>query len=164
MRRHEKKFIGKGWVRSQRIILYRFKRCCVLMLFYPVLMHMVLAQATATNHPVVVNCDVHHGACIQTVATVEVAFDIRPKPVKAMTDLTFKITLEGEQPKAPPYIDLGMPGMKMGPNRVLLQSTAKGVYEGSGIIVRCPSGKRIWRAKIILPDMGEAEFVFDVIY
>jgi hypothetical protein len=139
-------------------------RLCFWMLLYPLIMGMVPASVEATDHPVTVNCDVHHGACSQTVSGVDVTFDISPKPVKAMTDLKFKITLKGKQPETPPYIDLGMPGMKMGPNRVSLQATKKGVYEGVGIIVRCPSGKRIWRAKIILPDLGEAEFVFDVIY
>jgi hypothetical protein len=57
-----------------------------------------------------------------------------------------------------------MPGMKMGPNRVFLKFVRKGVYEGTGIIVRCPSGKRTWQANITLPDLGEAKFVFDVIY
>lgn len=164
MRWHVKKSIGKDCIRSQPTIWFRFKRCCIWMFFYPMLMNMVPAPAAATDHPVTVNCDVHHGACIQTVAAVEVIFDISPKPVKAMADLTFKITLRGEPPETPPYIDLGMPGMKMGPNRVSLHPTERGVYEGVGIIVRCPSGKRIWRAKIFLPDIGEAEFVFDVIY
>ena len=134
------------------------------MLLYPLIMGMVPASAAATDHAATINCDAHHDACSQTVSGVEVTFDISPKPVKAMTDLTFTITLKGEQPKTPPYIDLGMPGMNMGPNRVSLQATEKGGYEGVGIIVRCPSGKRIWRAKITLPDIGEAEFVFDVIY
>jgi hypothetical protein len=81
-----------------------------------------------------------------------------------MSDLTFRITLTGKQPAAAPYIDLGMPGMKMGPNRVLLKPLGDGVYEGTGIIVRCPSGKRIWKATVTVPDMGTAGFVFDVVY
>ena len=58
----------------------------------------------------------------------------------------------------------GMPEMKMGPNQVSLQASGKGVYEGTGIIVRCSSGKRIWKAAVVLPGIGIAEFIFDVIY
>ena len=111
-----------------------------------------------------VNCDIHHNTCTQKLSETEVILDIRPKPIKAMRNLTFKVTLKGKQPLDAPYIDLGMPGMKMGPNRVLLQSAGDNIYEGIGIIVRCPSGKRIWKATVTVPDMGSAEFVFDVIY
>ena len=90
--------------------------------------------------------------------------EISPKPVNAMSHLKFRIILTGNQPVAPPYIDLGMPGMKMGPNRVPLKSVGNGVHEGTGIIVRCPSGKKVWKAMVTVPNMGTAEFIFDVIY
>jgi hypothetical protein len=118
----------------------------------------------ATDHLDRVNCDVHHGPCSQKLQETEVLLDISPKPVKAMVDLKFTITLTGEQGASEPFIDLGMPGMKMGPNRVFLKSQGKGVYTGTGIIVRCPSGKRIWNAKVTVPGKGFVEFIFDVIY
>jgi hypothetical protein len=124
----------------------------------------VTVQAAETVRPVAVNCDVHSTLCRQTISGTEVTLDISPKPVNAMKELKFRITLAGKQPAAVPYIDLGMPGMKMGPNKVSLQARGKGVYEGTGIIVRCPSGKRIWKAAIALPGIGIAEFIFDVIY
>jgi hypothetical protein len=118
----------------------------------------------ATNQLVQANCDVHHGPCSQKLQRTEVLLDISPKPVKAMADLKFTIILTGEQGVSEPFIDLGMPGMKMGPNRVFLKSQGKGVYTGTGIIVRCPSGKRIWNATVTVPDKGFVEFIFDVIY
>jgi hypothetical protein len=118
----------------------------------------------ATDHLIQVNCDIHHGPCLQKLQGTEVLLDISPKPVKAMTDLKFTITLTGEQGMPEPFIDLGMPGMKMGPNRVFLKSQGKGVYSGTGIIVRCPSGKRIWKARVTVPGNGFVEFIFDVIY
>ncbi len=90
--------------------------------------------------------------------------DIDPKPVRAMEDLTFRVTLAGIQPEDLPYIDLGMPKMKMGPNRVRLKPGEGGGYTGNGIIVRCQSGRRTWFAKITIPGTGVAEFVFDVTY
>jgi len=114
-----------------------------------------------------INCDLHTDACTQTLAAgVAVTLEVTPKPIKAMQDLSFKISLTGKLPTVPkaPYIDLGMPGMKMGPNRVQLKSAENDTYEGRGVIVRCPSGRRIWRATVIIPAVGQADFIFDVIY
>ncbi len=132
------------------------------MLFFFVIILPITAEAT--DHTKMINCDIHHGTCTQSLQDTDVILDINPKPVKAMTDLKFMITLTGKQPVSQPYIDLSMPGMKMGPNRVSLKSNGKGVYTGSGIIVRCPSGKRIWKAAVTVPDTGSVEFIFDVIY
>jgi hypothetical protein len=93
-----------------------------------------------------------------------VSLDINPKPVKAMSELIFTVTFAGEIPAANPYIDLGMPEMDMGRNRVRMKSRGKGIFQGSGIIVRCPSGRRTWKANVTVPDMGSVEFIFDVIY
>ena len=110
------------------------------------------------------DCAIHKGGCQKAVAERLVGLDIFPKPVKAMTDLTFRVTLSGEPPPRPPYIDLGMPGMHMGPNRVILEKVSAGTYEGRGVIVRCPSGKKIWRATISIPEAGTVDFTFDVVY
>lgn len=111
-----------------------------------------------------VECDVHAGACMGHISDTIVSLDIEPKPVKAMHDLTFTVTFAGEQPAAAPYIDLGMPGMNMGRNRVILKPAGGLSYLGEGVIVRCPSGRRTWKAKVTVPEMGSVEFVFDVIY
>jgi hypothetical protein len=118
----------------------------------------------AADYSKMINCDVHKGTCKQKLQETDIILDISPKPVKAMTDLNFTITLTGKQGVSEPFIDLGMPGMKMGPNRVLLKSNGKGVYSGTGTIVRCASGKKIWKATVTVPDMGFVEFIFDVIY
>ena len=132
------------------------------MLFFFTLVLSITAQAT--DYSKMINCDIHHGTCTQKLQDTDIIIDISPKPVKAMTDLKFTITLTGKQGVSKPFIDLGMPGMKMGPNRVLLKSNGKGVYSGTGTIVRCPSGKRIWKATVTVPNMGSVDFIFDVIY
>ena len=83
-----------------------------------------------------------------------------------MKDLLFTVTFAGEPMSLQhdPYIDLGMPGMNMGPNRVLLKPSAASAYEGTGVIVRCPSGRKIWQATLTVPDVGAVRFVFHVIY
>jgi hypothetical protein len=110
------------------------------------------------------DCSIHASSCAKTVGDHKVELDIHPKPVTAMQDLTFRVSIFGDAIAQTPYIDLGMPGMHMGPNRVDLKQTAAMSYEGRGVIVRCPSGKRIWRATVTLPSIGKAEFTFDVVY
>ena len=110
------------------------------------------------------NCNIQEGSCTLDLSGYKVTLDIHPKPVKAMNDLTFRVTLTGEPLSSPPYIDLGMPGMKMGPNRVVLKEAGEGIYEGAGVIVRCSSGRRTWRATVTFSDLGEVKFIFDVLY
>lgn len=111
-----------------------------------------------------VNCDIQRGPCTQELAGMAVTLDILPRPVKAMKDLKFRVTVSGGEPVRAASIDLGMPGMDMGPNRVELRPVKDHVYEGEGVIVRCPSGRRTWKATVTLPESGKVEFVFDVLY
>ena len=111
-----------------------------------------------------INCNIHQTACFQELPGYTVKLDINPKPVSAMKDLSFQVLITGEKLQGNPFIDLGMPGMKMGPNRVHLKAVNDTTYVGKGVIVRCPSGRRIWRATVTLPQKGAAEFIFDVIY
>jgi hypothetical protein len=122
----------------------------------------VFASDTKTEG--IINCDIRNQPCVRQVSGGRIIFDIRPKPVKAMEDLTFEVKTEGLNLSGPPVIDLGMPGMKMGPNQVKLKMTDADLYQGTGIIVRCPSGRTIWQATVHLPGIGDADFVFDVVY
>jgi hypothetical protein len=83
-----------------------------------------------------VKCDIHAGPCRAAINGTEVSLEISPKPVKAMQDLTFTVSYAGEKPGADPYIDLGMPGMNMGRNRVTLKPAGESVFQGKGVIVR----------------------------
>jgi hypothetical protein len=110
------------------------------------------------------DCGIHESSCTKTIGNYSVELDVHPKPVTAMQDLTFRVSVTGDAISQAPYIDLGMPGMHMGRNRVDLKPSTTTSYEGQGVIVRCPSGKRIWRATVTLPSIGKAEFTFDVVY
>ena len=122
----------------------------------------ILPSASAADDQI--NCDAHKGVCSQSLGNHTISLEILPRPVKAMQDLVFKVSVSGIPPSKSPYIDLGMPAMKMGPNRVLLKPADPGHYEGKGVIVRCKSGRRTWFANVIIPEAGEVKFVFDVIY
>lgn len=149
-------------VKFQSIKTRLSKSLRIGMLFF--FMIIIPITAEPTDHSKMINCDVHHGTCTQNLQDSNVILDITPKPVKAMTDLTFTVTLTDKEGVSEPIIDLGMPGMKMGPNRIFLKTSGKGVYSGAGTIVRCPSGKKIWKATVTIPGKGSVEFVFDVIY
>ena len=124
------------------------------------------STSAADKYQKMINCDPNKSACKQQLEDITVVLDINPKPVKAMQELVFQVTLEGNNPRisSAPAIDLGMPGMDMGPNHVALKSIDNGKYRGKGIIVRCPSGRTIWQATVTVPDIGKVKFIFDVIY
>jgi hypothetical protein len=115
------------------------------------------------------DCDIHAGHCLKTIGNISVVFDCNPKPVKSMSESLFSVTLrEKDKPiqDASVEIYLTMPGMFMGDNRILLMHKERGRYEGKGVIVRCPSGKRIWKADVIigrpLKKTMHADYVFEV--
>jgi hypothetical protein len=111
-------------------------------------------------------CDLHRGPCTQPLSggMGTVTLEVSPKPVTAMSDLIFTVRITDISLPDMPYIDLGMPGMKMGPNRVSLKSEANGTFTGSGTIVRCPSGKTLWQITVTVPGAGTAEFRVNAVY
>ena len=81
-----------------------------------------VSLATEVN----VDCDIQSGGCEKQISTRTIQLEILPRPVKAMKDLTFQLKISGEPLSKAPFIDLGMPGMKMGPNRVILKKKRPG--------------------------------------
>jgi hypothetical protein len=119
------------------------------------------------------DCDIQDGPCIKKLSEdFLVEFDILPKPVNSMTANTFIVHLKkGETPVRDAVIslDLNMPGMYMGKNRTFLVHKQDGTYEGNGVIVRCPSGRKVWKAGITIemprldnPTNIAAEYIFKV--
>jgi len=88
----------------------------------------------------------------------EVLLSIAPWPPRAMRELDFTATLPGYAGKASPYVELSMEGMEMGRNRVDLSRGADGRFRGTGVIVRCPGGRRDWEATVTAPGAGKAVF------
>lgn len=134
----------------------------VFILFTFILLPAILEKPAAAE--ATPDCSINTASCTKTVNGRTVELDIHPKPVTALEDLTFQVSISGDAVATTPYIDLNMPGMHMGPNRVKLEQSTAVTYEGQGVIVRCPSGKKIWRATVVLPSIGKAEFTFDVVY
>jgi hypothetical protein len=123
---------------------------------------LVSYYAHAAGMPDRPDCDIDRGPCTKRIDNIEIALDINPKPVKAMKELSFTVNLRGSSGHEKLIIDLDMPGMYMGENRVLLKRSDDGEFTGIGVIPRCPGGKRLWRATIEIPDIGKVDFLFNV--
>ena len=145
-------------IKSELCIVFVGAMVLSLLVVIPLIADAPLAMEAKTD------CEIHTQGCQKELRGRTVELDIHPKPVTAMQDSVFRVKVSGAPLAQAPYIDLGMPGMHMGPNRVQLKNTGPGSYEGTGVIVRCKSGKRIWRATITLPDVGNVDFTFDVVY
>lgn len=109
-------------------------------------------------------CDMQKGPCTKNIAGLELTLEITPKPVKAMEELLFSVGIKGYLSEDMLVIDLAMPGMYMGGNKVILRKATDGRYVGKGIIPRCSSGRRLWSATVDVPRKGKAEYLFDIIY
>jgi len=92
----------------------------------------------------------------------EVLLSITPWPPRAMREVEFTVTLPGYAGAGSPSVDLSMTGMEMGRNRVDLSRGTDGRYRGTGVFVRCSSGRRDWEATVTAPGAGKAVFRFAV--
>jgi hypothetical protein len=120
------------------------------------------------------DCRIDKNPCMKTIIPggVTAVFDIRPKPVKMMSALFFNLSLsKGDRPMADAdvLLHLTMPGMYMGEHKVVMSNKGGGTYEGSSVIPRCPSGRRIWKAAFIINEANNgssgpitAEYTFEV--
>jgi hypothetical protein len=113
------------------------------------------------------DCIINAGPCVKAVEGLTVALDIIPRPVRAMRDLSFDVQLErGGRPAEATgvEVDLTMPGMQMGENRVQLRRLRDGLFRGKGVILRCPSGQALWKASVIVTAGGRvttADFLLE---
>jgi nitrogen fixation protein FixH len=105
---------------------------------------------------------IHGGPVAAFAGDQAVILEIAPRPVAAMEELRFTVSLPGHVGPGAPRIDLSMPGMRMPPNRVELERDQGGAYRGTGVLVRCSSGRRTWQAAVDVPGKGKAVFTFDV--
>jgi hypothetical protein len=115
-------------------------------------------------------CDPSQAPCSRVAGGATVTLEVAPRPVRPMTDLLFtvSITPPGAAGPGAGRIALDMPGMVMGENGVVLREAGEGRWTGTGVLVRCPSGRRTWRASLELPSRAPGEsritssFVFEV--
>ncbi len=135
----------------------------------PVALIMILAGPAAFAAETPQHCDIQNASCIMRIGDgMTIEFDVRPKPVAAMTENTFVvIVIRNGKPitDASVLLNLSMPNMFMGKNQPVLKQVRDGRYEGKGIITRCASGKKTWQADVAVVSAGKtavAAFVFEV--
>jgi hypothetical protein len=123
-------------------------------------------HAADTKVPLIQDCEINNGFCTKKTAAVTVALDVAPKPVKAMKELVFTVTVKGTKEYESLKLKLQMPGMYMGDNVVELVKVGDGKYTGKGVVPKCHSGKRLWSATLELPGLNPSEtsFLFNVLY
>ena len=106
---------------------------------------------------------IHKKACTITAGSHTVTLNIEPKPVSAMKELTFMVTVAPcDKLPATLLLNLSMPGMEMGKNQVTLVKKSACLYEGKGIMVRCMSGRTLWRVTILSDELKNPAFTFNV--
>ena len=91
-----------------------------------------------------------------------VTLNIEPKPVSAMKELTFSVTIKpcDSLPTAL-LLDLEMPEMAMGKNQVTLVRKSNCIWEGKGVVVRCMSHRTLWKATILSEELNNPAFTFN---
>ena len=96
-------------------------------------------------------CDLNRGACAIEVGGVAIRLELSPRPLRPLTELEASAELSsGGAPLdgAAVSLELSMPGMYMGDNRVALRPVGGGRYAGKAVLVRCASGRRDWVAEV----------------
>jgi hypothetical protein len=103
-------------------------------------------------------CDLGAGPCSETLLGRSITVELAPRPLRTMRELQVTVTvldaagapLDG----AHVAVAFEMPGMDMGENVTVLAGAGPGRYAGKGVIVRCASGRRDWRARVIVAPPG----------
>jgi hypothetical protein len=88
-----------------------------------------------------------------------VTLELGPRPLRTMADLAVEARLtRGGAPVdgASIAVSFEMAGMSMGPNRSVLAPAGEGRYSGKAVLVRCPSGRRDWAARVVVTEPGRA--------
>jgi hypothetical protein len=147
----------------------RMLRMILSTVVIPISLVMAVAAPAASASETALPCDIQIGSCImRTSDGITIEFDIQPKPVAAMTESTFVVTVtRNGMPitDASVHLDLSMPHMFMGKNQPVMNHIKDNRYEGKGVIIRCASGRKTWQADVAVGSAGKtavAAFVFEV--
>lgn len=101
-------------------------------------------------------CDLHTQSCEVTLKDNSLlSLDIEPKTIPLMKPLHFKVTSNSDLPSI--EIKLFATNMNMGFHTVTLKQTAKGIYEGEGMLPTCVMGNMIWQANVILNETSKSQ-------
>ncbi len=106
------------------------------------------------------HCDAGMRPCAGSAGPVRVVLELSPRPpvpLKAI-EATVRVLQDGAPlAGAEVAVELSMPGMFMGENRIAMKSGADGRYTGQGALLRCTSGRRDWLAEVVVRRPGAPE-------
>ncbi len=122
----------------------------------------IFAQARGSVSGQQAPCNLNTGPCSVAVGNRTVTLEIMPKPARTLAPITFAIAVSDRVVADQLIVDLSMPEMYMGTNRIVARRTGGSTFVGKGIIPHCPSGKKLWQASIELADAQAAAFRFHV--
>ncbi|MFW9620498.1 MAG: hypothetical protein ACMV1K_10980 [Sulfurospirillum sp.] len=101
-------------------------------------------------------CDLHVEACEVTLKDgTTLSLDIEPKEIPLMKPLHFKVTSAIDLPSI--EIKLFATNMNMGFHNITLKQSAKGIYEGEGMLPTCVMGNMIWQANVVLNQPSQSQ-------
>ncbi|MCS7204654.1 MAG: hypothetical protein NZ853_03055 [Leptospiraceae bacterium] len=113
-------------------------------------------------------CDVHKEICHFTIQDekkqtfIEGKLNLSPKPVYTMKEIQFQLEFTKSNIHQPEILlDLTMPAMYMGENKVIMKKVSDNLFEGKGIFPECTSDDRRWNIKILMKT-PEKEYVKNI--
>ncbi len=111
-------------------------------------------------------CELAAGPCtLDLGGGVALRLELGPRPLRMMADLVVaaEVTRDGAPlDGAAVAVGFEMRGMDMGPNRTVLAPAGTGRYAGRAVLVRCPSGRKDWTARVAVAPAGGAARTADV--
>lgn len=116
------------------------------------------------NHAHRTACNVQNAPCERILESGRMVFDVAPRPLRAMKELTFSVHCDGMSLNADNLrVSLTMPGMNMGTNQVFLKEDNKGGFSGKGMVVSCRSGHTLWQAELLSGNVSLMKCLFNVL-
>ncbi len=95
-------------------------------------------------------CDLRAGPCQTRFPDGRVvSFGIEPRAIPIVAPLRLDVEVDGFDPTAV-EVDFVAVDMNMGFNRVLLQETRAGRYEGQGMLPVCVRTRMSWEARVLI--------------
>ena len=107
-----------------------------------------------------VHCDAGLRACAADAGGLRVVLELSPRPPVPLKSLEAGVQLSRDGkpvPGAEVTVEISMPGMFMGDNRIPLRASGEGRYAGTGALLRCTSGRRDWLAEVVVRAPGAPE-------
>ncbi|MBN0989533.1 hypothetical protein [Amphritea pacifica] len=95
------------------------------------------------------DCDLNQQSCTVDMGEVSLTVDIQPRPVRSMTPLNYRVSIDGTS-ASKVIINLQGSEMYMGINQTQLTpvESSPGNFSGQGELAVCTTGEMLWRLTV----------------